>query len=204
MRVGICSGYFALGISHPGHLDLLNGVLKDYCEIVEVIVNNDSQTENKYGFVPLDALRRCVIIESINPKFETWVSIDKDESVAKTIEYIYESYKKSPSEFADNPSFTFYNSGDRNPESANASELEVCERLGIEIKYLDMPKRGSSSDLIKKIKQQGVDELYTKYSNPSEGYQRRNLKPPSNNISDYIFERSPLERYLKPGDIGYI
>lgn len=198
MRVGICSGYFALGV-HEGHLDLLNAALEDTKEndvygLVVVIINNDEQTKQKYGFVPVSAKDRYRIIEKINKNFDPFISVDEDGSVAKTLDLI-ESWLTPYDSSVPIPKMTFYNSGDRDTSSANQKELEVCERLGIEVKYLDMPKRGSSSDLIQRIKNQGITELrmggkFSTLYSPAELAQHAT--------------RSPLDGYLKPGDIGYI
>lgn len=163
MRVSIVSGYYALGC-HLGHLELFKAALEytkedDDYGLVYVIVNSDEQTKKKYGFVPISAEKRCRIIEALHPLYETIISVDSDESVAKTInvvESILEPYD-APELM---PKITFINSGDRNSATANPKEVEVCNRLGIDVVYLDMPKRGSSSELIKRIKEQGVYELY--------------------------------------------
>lgn len=149
-KVAIISGYFALGLAHPGHVDLINAGLWNG-DILVVIVNNDFQTQQKYGFVPIPDHIRAEIIEGLPHKEHqdiiSFISVDEDESVAKTLEKVVDSYKHScPIKFS------FINSGDRDSNNANLKELEVCNRLGIEILYLDMEKRGSSSELLGKVR----------------------------------------------------
>lgn len=161
MRVGIVSGYFACGI-HEGYCDLFNNVrIEENCKHLIVIVNNDQQTERKYGFVPIDAQKRQSMVGKYPFVTEVFIANDKDESVAKTIEHIvidvYRELEKDP--MCPEPfDIRFYNSGDRNSSNANPKEVEVCQRLGVSMEYLDLPKRGSSSDLIKKIKARGIYE----------------------------------------------
>ena len=177
MRVGIVSGYFALGV-HEGHLDLLNTV-EELNDIVVIIINNDEQVQAKYGFIPLDCWTRKRIIEKISDNFDVIISTDIDGSVAYSLSKVVDRY--GPMSYMDPEQtiplihFTFYNSGDRSESNANSKELEICESLDIKVEYLDMPKRGSSTSLLEKIGQ----------------YYREK----------YI--RSYAECSLKPGDFGY-
>ena len=163
MKIGIVSGYFALGLSHCGHVDLINAVL-DRSDDIAVIVNNNYQTEKKYGFIPVDDYVRLEIIDELphadQHSIRTFLSIDDDESVAKTIEKVVKYFREDGPTWikSSKHEFTFYNSGDRNSSNANPKEVEVCQRLGVSMEYLDLPKRGSSSDLIKKIKARGIYE----------------------------------------------
>lgn len=154
MRVSIVSGYYALGC-HLGHLELFKAALEDTKEndqygLVCIIVNNDEQTKAKYGFVPISVEERCRIIEELHPNYDTFISIDADSSVAKTIDMV-ESFLEPYDAPEMMPKITFINSGDRTENNANSKEVEMCGRLGIEVKYIKMPKRGSSSELIRKI-----------------------------------------------------
>lgn len=211
MRVGIVSGYFALGV-HEGHLDLLNTV-EELNDIVVIIINNDEQVQAKYGFIPLDCWTRKRIIEKISDNFDVMISTDIDGSVAYSLSKVVDRY--GPMSYMDPEQtiplihFTFYNSGDRSESNANAKELEICESLDIKVEYLDMPKRGSSSDLIKKIKEQGIKEtriangeyIFDLSQHAKANYELN--KTLWENDPNNKFKRSPLERDLKPGDIGY-
>lgn len=200
MRIGIISGYFALGISHIGHVDLIKGAAWD-SDFLIVIVNNDRQTLTKYGFVPISAVDRIGILQELCPvdgytSFLAIESIDEDESVAKTLEMLFHKYDERRYK-----NFTFYNSGDRGKANANPKELEVCERLGIEVKYLDMPKRGSSSDLIKKIKEQGVKE--TRIANGEYLVDLAQFAQANYELNKALWENDPNNKHLKPGSFGY-
>lgn len=161
MTIGICSGYFALGC-HAGHLDLIYGALTK-CDEIYIIINNNKQTEKKYGFIPLLDTERQEIIDRLhgldNKIINGYISQDEDESVAKTIEHIVYLLKGlAKVHNQEVPIFTFYNGGDRGEVNANSKEVEVCQRLGIEIVYLDQPKVASTSEIINRIKKQGVNE----------------------------------------------
>lgn len=163
MKIAIVSGYFA--VPHRGHLELFKAALEetkehDHYGLVAIIVNNDWQTEKKYGFIPIDSTERCKMIQCLHENYDAFASIDKDESVARSIERLV-SYYSNPY-FNDDPKllkFTFYNSGDRSSQNANPKEIEVCQKLGIDVVYLDLPKVGSSSELIKKISDHAVNRF---------------------------------------------
>lgn len=143
-RVGIVSGYFALG-AHKQHIALFKAA-RDMVDSLVVIVNNNVQTHHKYGFVPLPVEERVDIIRQMRNVDYVLASIDEDSSVAKTIEYVWEWYDGAAH-------YSFINGGDRTEGNNNSLEEQVCKKLGIEIVYLGDKKIGSSSDVIRQIQQ---------------------------------------------------
>ena len=139
---GIVSGYFAP--IHLGHIQYIQSA-NQRCDKLIVIVNNDLQTKLK-GSVPfLDENHRAAIVNEIKGVDEVMISIDEDSSVCRSIKCIYKK-NKSP----DNV-FSFFNSGDRPPENFNSVESKLCEKLGIDNVYIELPKICSSSAIMEKI-----------------------------------------------------
>lgn len=141
-RVAIVSGYFALG---PGvqHIELFRRA-KELSDSLVVIVNNDAQTERKYGFVPIPAKERIKVIQNLRNVDYVIEARDDDKSVAKTIEYVWEWYDGAAH-------YMFINGGDRTPSNNDSVEEQVCKKLGIEIIYLGDSKIAATSDVIKRI-----------------------------------------------------
>jgi hypothetical protein len=52
--------------------------------------------------------------------------------------------------FLNKDRFLFFNSGDRNPQTYDKQEKEVCNKLGIQMVFLPMEKKYSSS-LLKEL-----------------------------------------------------
>ena len=69
------------------------------------------------------------------------ISIDNSPSVSETLKFIKGLFSEGHN------TFTFYNSGDRNPNATNSEENILCDKLGIKNKFLDLPKIYSSSQL---------------------------------------------------------
>jgi glycerol-3-phosphate cytidylyltransferase-like family protein len=156
VKVGICSGYFACGL-HEGYLDLFNGILCE-CDYLIVIINNDKQTEKKYGFIPISAEKRKQLIEKYPGVHKVYISIDEDESVALTLSQVAKDIIKMNRTFP-NVRMAFYNSGDRTTANINKREQIACQNWIISMEYLNMPKVASSSELIAKIKKEHMREL---------------------------------------------
>lgn len=132
MKIAIVSGYF--DPIHSGHIDNIK-FAKKYGEVV-VIVNNDKQAVLKKGKPFMDQFNRQVVVSNLKDVYKTYISIDKDPTVCKTIEKIAKDFK--------NDEITFCKSGDRN--LANVPEVAVCNKLGIKIAVDDKtPKVYSSS-----------------------------------------------------------
>ena len=138
MHIGIVSGYF--NPIHRGHLEYINAAKKE-CDFLVVIVNNDLQVRLKGSKEFMDEEHRVEIVNNLKSTDMAVTSIDNNSSVAETIRFIRGLF---PEEYN---TFTFYNSGDRNPDATNSKEDIMCHQLGIKTKFLDLPKIYSSSEL---------------------------------------------------------
>jgi len=129
MKVVAVSGYF--DPIHVGHLEYLK-MAKNLGDKLIVIVNSDYQAGLKKGtsFMPEDD--RLEIVKSLRCVDKVFLSIDKDKSVCKSLEYL------KPDIFA--------NGGDRSlneiPETAVMEKynIEMIDGLGMKIR--------SSSEII--------------------------------------------------------
>ncbi len=113
VRVVAVSGYF--NPLHVGHLEMIEKAKKLGDKLV-VIVNNDKQVKLKGSIAFMSLKDREKIMSALADVDEVFVSIDKDKTVCKSIE------KLKPDIFA--------NGGDRK-SLGDVPELEVCQRLGI-------------------------------------------------------------------------
>ena len=86
----------------------------------------------------MDENHRSCILENIKSVNKVFISIDRDRCVTRTIEYIVNTFKGD---------FYFFNSGDA--INANKSEFNLCKEMGVEYKYIKLPKIESSSNLLK-------------------------------------------------------
>ncbi len=136
------SGYF--NPLHIGHVRLFEEAKKLGTKLV-VIVNNDEQVKIKGSIPFMDEKERIEIVAAIAAVDNVILSIDKDRTVCKTLEFI------RPDIFA--------NGGDRDIKDAqkNSSSLNpeqaLCKKLGIKTVF-GVGKGGkvqSSSWLLEKI-----------------------------------------------------
>lgn len=143
-KVVIVSGYF--NPLHVGHIRLLRDAAKlgDY---LFVIINNDMQVAIK-GSVPfMSAKDRAEIVGSLKFVDETFISVDKNESVSRTLDWCV-SALKSMKEF--DFKLIFANGGDRKSKM-DIPEKRICEIHGIQMVFgVGGNKVQSSSKLIKK------------------------------------------------------
>lgn len=121
MKIVIESGFF--NPLHGGHLDMIEAGAKLGDKLV-VIVNNDTQQVMKKGKVILDEQNRLRLISALRDVDESFIAIDEDGSVIKSLEKIALAYP--------NDELIFANGGDRDSEKA-IPEGDVCRRYNIEM-----------------------------------------------------------------------
>lgn len=130
---------------HVGHVEMMKEA-KELGDKLVVIINNDNWLKKKKGFAFMNEQERKTIIEAI--RYVDEVIITKhpenpsDMSVCKELETLH------PDIFA--------NGGDRKPDGDPVPEVELCNKLGIDLVYNvgHSGKIQSSSDLVKRVKQQ--------------------------------------------------
>jgi len=141
-RVVVISGYF--NPLHCGHLDYIEGAAKLGDKLV-VIVNSDKQVEAKGSVQFMGEADRLRIIAALRAVDHVHLSIDKDESVTKTLEEIYNDY--ATDYFFDG--MTFANGADRTEE--DSPEEAYCKWRKIKTVYgVGGSKTNSSSELLRK------------------------------------------------------
>jgi len=128
-RVVLTSGYF--DPLHHGHVELFK-LSKELGDHLIVVVNNDNQTIQKKGFVFMSDVEKAKIISEFACVDEVVVSIDKDQSQCKTLEFL------KPHVFA--------KGGDRYIDEI--PETPICRQHGIKIIDGVGAKVQSSSELI--------------------------------------------------------
>jgi cytidyltransferase-like protein len=140
-KIIITSGYF--NPLHKGHIELMERA-KKLGDVLVVIVNNDEQVKIK-GSVPfMTQDERMKIIKGLKFPDDVILSVDKDGSVAKSLEKVC---KKHPGRVY------FAKGGDRNIDNIPESEKEVCEKFGIKVISNVGEKIQSSSWLLKNVKE---------------------------------------------------
>ena len=115
----IVSGYF--NPIHIGPIEYLNRA-KELGDKLFVIVNSDFQRNLKGSKEFMLEEERKTIIENIKSVDYSMISIDRDRSVVKSIEYAYNL-------FSDEYDFYFGNGGDQTNEIS--LEKEICKKLSI-------------------------------------------------------------------------
>ena len=89
-----------------------------------VVVNNDKQRLLKGAKEFMLEDERCLIISSLKIVDKVYLSVDKDRTVIKTIEMIY-------NEISDSYNLIFGNGGDQN--NLSIPESEICKKLDIKL-----------------------------------------------------------------------
>ena len=117
----IVSGYF--NPLHKGHLEYFKKS-KNLGDKLFVIVNNDNQRILKGSEKFMLEDERVMIIKSLSLIDYTFLSIDQDLTVCKTIKLIFD-------EFSSVYNFSFANGGDQTNE--RIPEYSICKKLGIEL-----------------------------------------------------------------------
>jgi len=136
----IVSGYF--NPLHKGHLEYFS-LAKKNGDILVVIINNDIQRAKKGSKEFMLEDERELIISNLKIVDRTYISIDTDTTVRKTIEMIYQALKNRYG-------IIFANGGDQTNQSI--PEIDICKKLGITLIDNLGDKIQSSSRLIKKLK----------------------------------------------------
>lgn len=136
----IVSGYF--NPVHRGHIEYLRRS-KELGDFLYVIVNNDYQRELKGSKPFMLADERKIIIESLKFVDKAMVAIDKTKTVDESIKVIYDEIG------VDFDKIIFANGGDQNRNTVG--EIELCNKLGIELADGLGDKIQSSSWLLRKI-----------------------------------------------------
>lgn len=117
MSIIACVSMFADPL-HIGHLELLERA-KQMADKLYVIVNNDTQACLKKGSSFMKETERLEIIRALKYVDAAILAVDKDETVAKTIELIRPTY--------------FCNGGDVSNTSLPLAEIEACQRCGTKL-----------------------------------------------------------------------
>lgn len=132
-KIVCASGYF--DPLHVGHIEYLEKA-KTLGDKLIVIVNNDKQAILKKGKSLMSQEERLLIVGSLKFVDGVFLSIDKDKTVCKSLEFI-------------NPN-VFAKGGDR--FEGEIPETKICKKLGIKIIDGLGKKIQSSSEIIKKMK----------------------------------------------------
>lgn len=148
LKVGIVSGYF--NPIHKGHIEYINAA-KKMCDFLICIVNNDYQVKLKKSLQFMDEQHRLTILKNIKAIDLAILSIDKDCSVAETLNIISKQLKKS-----NRIDIYFFNSGDRSSNNEHFLEVNVCIKNSINRQIIDLPKICSSSELKGKLSSNDV------------------------------------------------
>ena len=127
---------------HTAGVDLLNDAKKLGDKLI-VIVNNDEQVKIKGSTPFMPESERMEIIKALNCVDEVFLSVDKDITIAKSLEHMAQKY---PGELY------FAKGGDRNINNIPQEEKEICQKFGIKvIGSVGGQKVQSSSWLIKNV-----------------------------------------------------
>ena len=117
----IVSGYF--NPIHKGHIEYFKNA-KQLANKLFVIVNSDYQRSLKGSKKFQDEEERMIIVSNIKSVDKVILSIDKDRTVCKTLNQIF-------NDFGYLYELSFANGGDQNNETI--PERDICEKVGIKL-----------------------------------------------------------------------
>ena len=120
-KIIIVSGYF--NPIHKGHIEYFH-LAKSKGDLLFVIVNNDIQRKLKGSKKFMLEKERLIIVNELSVTDKTLLSVDKDLTVCRSLEKIYNDYSSEGELF-------FANGGDQNNKTS--PEVPICNRLGIEL-----------------------------------------------------------------------
>lgn len=126
-KIVITSGFF--NPIHIGHINLMREA-KKLGDFLVVIVNNDEQVKIKGSISFMPEQERIEIIKDLNYVDEVLLSIDKDITIAKSLEFIAKKYLSAQ---AGQGELYFAKGGDRNIDNIPESEKLVCQTFNIKI-----------------------------------------------------------------------
>lgn len=121
LKAIIVSGYF--NPIHKGHIEYFQNARENGNELF-VIINNDIQRALKGSREFQDENERMFIVQNLRLVDKSFLSVDSDRTVIKTIKMIYDK-------FGNAYDLAFANGGDQNNETI--PERLICEDLGIEL-----------------------------------------------------------------------
>jgi len=140
MKVVVVSGFF--NPIHPGHISLIKEA-KELGDFLIAIVNSDNQVRQKGSVLFLDERARLLIVSELKDVDVAMLAIDKDGSVAYSLEWLRKSFPEH--------SMVFANGGDRSDDNHSSGEVKYCKENDIELVYeVGSDKVYSSSSLISK------------------------------------------------------
>lgn len=134
---------------HIGHIELLREAKKLGGKLV-VILNNDHWLKKKKGFVFMNERERKAVLLAIRYVDEVVITSHPDNPADMSICRELEALKPE----------IFANGGDRDKKDADDKssslnpEQELCNRLGIKMVFNLGKKMQSSSELVRKIREQ--------------------------------------------------
>lgn len=143
IKLGITSMY--ANPIHPGHIECLN-LSKEHCDELWVIVNNDKQAMLKRWVDSFqDEFSRAWVVWAIKPVDRTFIAIDDDPSVCKSLEILL----KEAQESGKYESIIFTKWWDRFADEI--PEAIMCKKYWVKIVDGLWQKTHSSSDLVNKV-----------------------------------------------------
>ncbi len=122
-KIVIVSGYFSP--AHIGHIHYIREA-KKLGDFLVAIVNNDEQVKIKGSTPFMSENERLSIIKAIRYVDEVFLSIDKDESVVKSLEAVAKKYQGQ---------LILARGADKNADNVPGSEKQFCKKFNIETIY---------------------------------------------------------------------
>ena len=136
---------------HPGHIMMMEEC-KKFSDYLIVGLNSDVWLTRKKGNFFMDMKHRSYVVSRLKVVDETMEFNDDDDSASDLLKKVVEKYPGTKVVFA--------NGGDRSDPS-KVRELEVAEKLKIELKFGvgGSHKESSSSDLLGRWKQYILESI---------------------------------------------